>query len=72
MISVTIDRASRPFHIADKPPCKEAYFENGMWWVDIHDLTVLDKIASDEGSLILHSDDHGISSITIYDSKVEE
>lgn len=72
MISVTIERASRPYHVANKPPCKVAYFENGMWWVDIHDLTVLDKIASDEGSLILHSDDHGISSITIYDSKVED
>ena len=72
MISVTIERASHPSHIANRPPCKEAYFENGMWWLDISDLTVLDHIASDEGSLILHSDDHGICSITIYDSKVEE
>lgn len=72
MISVTIDRASRPYHDERRKPCKEAYFENGMWWVDIHDLTVLDKIASDEGSLILHADDHGIFSVTIYDSKVEE
>lgn len=72
MISVTIERASYPFHIADGPPCKEAYFENGMWWLDISDLTVLDRLAREEGSLILHSDDHGIFSITIYDSKVEE
>lgn len=72
MISVTIDRASYPFYVADKPPCKEAYFENGLWWIDIHDLTELDKIAREEGKLILYSDDHGIFSITIYDSKVEE
>ena len=72
MISVTIERASYPFHIADRPPCKEAYFENGLWWIDIHDLTELDKIAREEGKLILYSDDHGIFSITIYDSKVEE
>lgn len=72
MISVTIERASYPFHIADKPPCKEAYFENGMWWLDISDLTVLDRLAREEGSLILHSDDYGVSAITIYDSKVEE
>ena len=72
MISVTIERASYPFYVADKPPCKEAYFENGMWWIDIHDLTELDKIAREEGKLILYSDDHGIFSITIYDSKVED
>ena len=72
MISVTIERASYPFYVADKPPCKEAYFENGLWWIDIHDLTELDKIAREEGKLILYSDDHGIFSITIYDSKVEE
>ena len=72
MISVTIERAIYPFHIADKPPCKEAYFENGMWWLDISDLTVLDRLAREEGSLILHSDDHGIFSVTIYDSKVED
>lgn len=72
MISVTIDRASYPFYVADKPPCKEAYFENGLWWIDIHDLTELDKIAREEGKLILYSDDHGIFSITIYDSKVED
>ena len=72
MISVTIDRASRPYHHPEKPPCKEAYYENGMWWIDISDLTVLDRLAREEGSLILHSDDHGIFSITIYDSKVEE
>ena len=72
MISVTIDRASYPFYIADRPPCKEAYFENGLWWIDIHDLSELDKIAREEGKLILYSDDHGIFSITIYDSKVED
>ena len=72
MISVTIDRASYPFYVADKPPCKEAYFENGLWWIDIHDLTELDKIAREEGKLILYADDHGIFSITIYDSKVED
>lgn len=72
MISVTIERASYPFHIADGPPCKEAYFENGMWWIDIHDLTELDRLAKEEGSLILTSDDYGIGSIIIYDSKVEE
>ena len=72
MISVTIERASYPFYVADKPPCKEAYFENGLWWIDIHDLTELDKIAREEGKLILYSDDHGIFSITIYDSKVED
>ena len=72
MISVTIDRASRPYHDGRRKPCKEAYFENGMWWLDISNLTVLDRLAREEGSLILHSDDHGISSITIYDSKVEE
>ena len=72
MISVTIDRASRPYHVADKPPCKEAYFENGMWWIDISDLNVLDRLAKEEGSLILTSDDYGIGSIIIYDSKVED
>lgn len=72
MISVTIERASYPFHIADKPPCEEAYFENGMWWIDISDLNVLDRLAKEEGSLILTSDDQGIGSIIIYDSKVED
>lgn len=72
MISVTIDRASRPYHLANKPPCKEAYFENGMWWIDISDLNVLDRLAKEEGSLILTSNDYGIGSIIIYDSKVED
>lgn len=72
MISVTITKASGPYHDERRKPCKEAYFENGMWWVDIHDLTVLDRLAKEEGSLILHSDDQGIGSITIYDSCVED
>lgn len=72
MISVTIERASRPYHDERRKPCKEAYFENGMWWLDISDLTALDRLAREEGSLILTSDDYGIGSIIIYDSKVED
>lgn len=72
MISVTIERASRPYHDERRKPCKEAYFENGMWWIDISDLNVLDRLAKEEGSLILTSDDYGIGSIIIYDSKVED
>lgn len=72
MISVPIIRASYPFHTADRPPCEEAYFENGLWWIDIHDLTVLDTLTGKEDGLVLISDDHGIGSIIIYDSKVED
>lgn len=72
MISVTITKASRPYHDPGRPPCKDAYYENLMWWIDITDLTVLDRLAKEEGSLILTSDDQGIGSITIYDSLVED